>query len=118
MLFCDFLVTVEPVVNPRTTSPTAIQVLLLCIMRDYIRPDSQFKWFRDDDELVLGDKYSVVYADGPLLAQNGMETRSPSRFAGLFIANPNTDDAGSYTCGVNGAFTTVELIVDNPSGRS
>lgn len=88
-------------------------------MRDYIRPDEQFQWFRGEVQLIpaLSNKYSVMYGDGPLQAQNGMATRSPSRLTALFIADPDVSDAGMYTCAVNGTFAIVELTVNDPFGR-
>lgn len=85
-------------------------------MRDYIRLDDQFQWFRDSAP-ALNDRYSVVYVDGSLQAQNGLATLSPSRFTVLVISNPEVSDAGTYTCAVNGtaSFAAVELIVNDPS---
>lgn len=111
-VFLDSLVTVEAVITPRVTSTTANQALLICAMRDYVRPDDHFQWFRRNNKLPLGDKYSVLYADGLLQAQNGMATRSPTRVTGLFITNPDVSDAGSYTCAVNETLAIVELIVN------
>ncbi len=90
-------------------------------MRDYIRPDDQFQWFRTNTQLdPTSNKYSVVYVDGSLQAQNGLATLSPARLTGLFIANPVSSDAGIYTCAVNGTvqFATVQLIVNDPFGKS
>jgi hypothetical protein len=85
-------------------------------MTNYIRPDDQFQWFRDNNKLVPSTKYSVVYAAGLSdMAQNGMATLSPARVTGLFIADPNIDDAGPYMCAVNGTFAIVELIVNDPN---
>ena len=85
-------------------------------MGDYIRPDDQFQWFRDSAP-ALNNRYSVVYVDGSLTAQNGLDTPSPSRLTGLVISSPEVSDAGTYTCAVNGtsSFAAVELIVNDPS---
>lgn len=113
--------TVTAILNPRIASTTAEMVTLLCNMRDFIRPDEQFQWFRDttliSDE--LSDRYSVVYVDGSLGAQNGLDTLSPTRLSGLIISQPVPSDAGIYSCQVNGTpqFDVVELIVDDPNGE-
>lgn len=107
-------VTVETVVNPRITSTIVDQVILLCAMTDYIRPDEQFQWFRGSDMIdpTLTEKYSVEFGEGPLQAQNGLGTLSPGRFVALFITDPGVSDTGMYTCAVGGAFAIVELIVN------
>lgn len=110
------IVTVEPLFATRTISTTANGVTLLCNMRDYIRPDDQFQWFRDSAP-ALNDRYSMLYVNGSLQAQNGLATLSPTRWTGLAISNPEVSDTGTYTCAVNGtsSFAAVELIVIDPS---
>ena len=116
------VVSVQVVLSPRIVPSTANQAVLLCTMRDYIRSDEQFQWFRASAQPLptSSDKYSVVYIDGLPEAQNGMATSSPARLTGLIIADPDISDADIYTCAVNGTeqFATVELIVidDDPIG--
>lgn len=114
-----YAVTVEAVITPQVTSTTANQTTLFCSMRDYIRPDEQFQWFRENEQLFpeLSDKYSAAYVDGSPLSQKGLAVRSPARLTVLFVENPNVGDAGLYTCAVNETFATVELLVNDPFGR-
>lgn len=121
LFFLISAVTVEVVIRSRVESATtANAVTLLCGMRDYIRPDEQFQWFRGEVLVsALNDRYSVRYVDGFTTAQNGLSTFSPSRLTGLVISNPVVSDTDTYTCAVNGTsqFATVELIVTDPTGE-
>ena len=94
--------------------PTSNAVSLLCIMRDYIRPDDQFQWFKED-KLLSSEKstrYTVLYLDGlPAQAQNGQGIPVAARVSVLTISQPNVGDAGLYTCRIDQtAFGTVEVI--------
>ena len=75
---------------------------LLCVMRDYIRPDEQFQWFKGNYLLSSGksERFSVVYVAGLMQAQNGLDTLVPARISALMISDPDVSDAGLYTCRV------------------
>lgn len=109
------LVTVKRILSTQVVPVTATTVTLLCYMRDYIRPDEEIQWFKENTQLssALDERYSVVYVDGLLQAQNGMATLSPSRISALVISNLVASDAGNYTCTMNetSQFATVDLII-------
>lgn len=112
---------VSALLSSRDTSTTDTAVTLICLMEDYIRPDEQFQWFREDTVIseALSNRYSIQYVNGFVTAQVGQGTLSFSRFTVLMISEPAVSDAGIYTCEVNGTLqsATVAVTVNDPNGE-
>ncbi len=84
-------------------------------MNDYLRPDSFSQWFHNDTLITpdSNNRYEVSTGPGFGSSQIGGEALSSGRFFTLVISRPDIDDAGTYTCSVNGTsqFGTVDLTV-------
>lgn len=108
--------TVQALFPVRRIDAPGTSVILFCTMRDYIRPDQSFRWFREGELISteLDEKYNLVYIDSSQPAQNGEDTLSPARLSLLSISNPQVEDTGFYTCGITGTTVNaqVQLIVD------
>ncbi len=87
-------------------------------MSDYIRPDNQLQWFRDEQLITTDEnRLQITFMNGTRVAQLGTLLRQPSRLSVLTISNPTLSDSGTYTCHVMGTRESVaiELIIKNSS---
>ena len=75
-------------------------VELVCEASGYIRPDSDIRWYRENEAILEGSKYSVRFRDGrPNAAQTGQNETSHSRVSVLTISDVGRADAStSYSC--------------------
>lgn len=88
---------------------------LHCEMSGYILPDEDFLWFKGEDIISNGGRFSITYSNGAInSAQNGGSSTSPSRVSMLEIAPTVLSDAGSYACQVRDkeVFANVSLAFD------
>ena len=92
-------------------------ISLYCEMREFIRPDSFLIWEGPGGQIINGGmgKHQITFSNGSVgAAINGGGMLVPSRVSTLTITNPNSSDAGTYTCRVIGTseVITIELIVN------
>ena len=95
-------------------------VELGCEASGYIRPDSDIRWFKEDMELVEGDKYNVSFREGrPNAAQIGLNETSPSRISMLTISGLEMADVGTYSCQSleTGEAASLHLNMEQESGK-
>ena len=103
MNFKFFIVTLEAVVNTVSVEISSDreppQVELKCEVTGYIRPDSDFLWFKEDTEIITSEKYQTSFKDGhPNTTQVGENELSPRRLVILIIHNVSATDIGKYSC--------------------
>ena len=85
------------------------EVELSCEMADFIRPDHDLQWWRED-ELVTDNRTIVYYRDGqPHAAQNGGNETVHSRVSVLRISDPEVADSGTYICRIEGTDHSVYI---------
>ena len=97
-------------------------VELQCEATGYIRPDSDIQWFREEEEMIIGEKYNVSFRDGrPNAAQTGHSNGTvPSRVSVLTIYEVDESDAGMYSCRSldTGAVASLQLSMEMEPGIS
>ena len=77
----------------------AQSVELECEASGYIRPDSDIQWYKDDEKIVEGVKYSVVFRNSSVnAAQTGLNMTTANRISMLTINGLNQGDVGTYNC--------------------
>ena len=97
-----------------TVFNNATDVKLSCEMSEYIRPDKDLQWFKGDQLITNGAKYTIMYENGSGQGQIGGAKLGSSRLSTLTISEPQLIDSGSYTCAVRGTGQSraFELIVE------
>lgn len=97
-------------------------VELQCEASGYIRPDSDIRWFREEEEIGEGVKYNVSFRDGhPHAAQTGhLNETTSSRISVLTIYEVNETDVGTYSCQSleTGEMASLHLNVEVDPGKS
>ncbi len=80
-------------------------------MSDYIRPDDQLQWFRDEEMITSGQarrQITVMNGNANQGQFRGLVTQS-SRVSVLTISNPILSDTGTYNCRVMGTTESVDI---------
>ncbi len=111
-LFCTVYLQVfaeEVTVTEGTT------VFLHCEMSGYILPDEDFLWFKGEEVIRLGGRFSITYSNGTAnsAAIGGVST-SFSRVSMLEVTATVLSDVGVYVCRVRDreVFANVTLVVE------
>ena len=93
---------------------------LQCEASGYIHPDSDIQWFKDNKQIMHGQKYNLTFSDGHLnAAQTGSNETSPSRISTLTIDSVQDSDRGAYRCQslATGERASLHLNVELEQGK-
>ena len=94
-----------------TVADNETEVKLSCEMSQYIHPDQDLKWFKGEKLLTNGSKYTITYHNGSGQGQNGSYKIGLSRMSMLVISDPQTTDAGIYTCNIHGTNQSIMTLL-------
>lgn len=114
------LEVLSSIVTVTYSSSEPQSVELQCEASGYIRPDSDIRWFKDDEKIIEGAKHSMSFREGrPNAAQTGLNNTTSSRISVLTIHRVDETDMGIYSCRSleTGAMASLRLNVEQESGK-
>ena len=114
------LEVLSSIVTVTYSSSEPQNVELQCEASGYIRPDSDIRWFKDDEKIIEGAKHSMTFREGrPNAAQTGLNETTSSRIAVLTIHRVDKADMGTYSCQSleTSEMASLRLNVEQESGN-